>query len=690
MNKIAKIWQKLKPKTKYILGVLGIAAIVSQGAFAFTRLSATEPRFNFLQGDGELLRGANETAGETVWKDPISGNVGDTFQGLVYYHNGMVDTTAENTRIKVTIPAHTTNNSATLNASISADNAATVTDTIVDGQVVGLSGLTVNLNQDANLSLVPGSVKWFPNQAGNPDNVPTPFPAGQTGNEITSANGVNIGGIQGCWQFAGFVMFSFKTTPISAPALSVEKTVRNVTAGETSFVELTNATKNQVVEFKIDGTNTGNTDLANFKIKDALPSDLTFVPGSMKLFKNNSNTPENVSDANAGLVFAGGWTTGVLEMSKHDILTFEAKAPTNIAAVKTVTNMATVSSGTLSDSDEAKVKLQVTAAPNIVKNKDAKNLTTGQVATLHDGMKTAQARPGDSIEYTLTTKNTGDAAANNFVVKDGINDILQEADFISASDGGHVVNTGLAGDEAKQIVYDAVDIAPDQTVVRTFVVKVMNPLPGNPASGNDFDHKLFNLYGDKVLITISIPTPPPTLPILHIQKTVRDFTQNELNFVESNTATAGDTLEYMIAFSNTGNGPADQVTFTDVLPANVTYIPGTTILSINGGAEHTMPDGITGSGVMLDSIAAGDSGIIKFKVITSAGIANETVLTNTANLTDNGVTISDTAQTRILVPVILISAPTPLPKTGADSMGVAAIVSVILAGAGMLVYRRFA
>jgi len=689
MNRFKKFLKRIQPKAKYILGILGIAAVVSQGAFAFTKLSATEPRFNFLSGDYELLRGSNLTNSETTWKDPISGNAGDTFQGIVYYHNGMVDTTAENTTIKVSIPAQTTNKTATLSASLSADNAATVTDTIVDGQVVGLSGLTVNLAQDANLALVPGTVKWYPNQAENP-NVPVSLPNGQTGNEITSSAGVNIGGINGCWQYAGYITFDFKATQISNIDLSVDKTVKNVTAGETNYVELTNASSSDVVEFKIDAENDGNSTAANLKIKDTLPADLTFVAGSMKIARDGSATFENVSDANAALVFGAGWVAGSLQAGsdKKDVVTFQASAPATIASQKTVTNTVVISSGSKSDSDTAQVKLLPNTAPNIVKNKDAKNVTTGAIATLKDGVKALEAKPGDTIEYTLTTKNTGNAASNNYVIKDGISDVLQEANFVSASNGGHVVDTGLTGEDAKQIQYDAVNIAPDQIVVRTFTVKVMDPLPNNPPSGYDFDHKLHNVYGDTVLVAISIPTPPPILPILHITKTVRDFTINELNFSKSNTATAGDTLEYMITFSNTGNGPADLVRFNDVLPAGVTYIPGTTILSINGGQEHTMPDGIVVDGVILDTIAVGDTGYIKIKAITGSTIAANTVLTNTASLTDNNATISDTASTTVKAPIVLASA--PLPRTGANTVEIAAAIAAIFAAAAVVAYRKFA
>lgn len=675
MNKIKSFFKKIQPKTKYILSILGIAAVVSQSAFAFTKLSATEPRFNFLPGDHELLRGSNTTQNQTVWRDPISGSASDEFQGIVYYHNGMVNTTAENTKIKVTIPAQTFNKTAKLTASISADNAATVTDTMVDGQVVGMSGLTVNLTEDAELELIPGSVKWYPNQMENP-NAPVALPAGQSGNELTG-NGVNIGNIQGCWEFAGYLVFGFRASTIAQPGLDISKQVRNVTDNQTSFVEQANANANEKVEFKVKVENTGTSQLSNVSVKDTLPAELDYIAGTLKV-------DGTVSD-NASQFFADGLNIGNIAVGASKTILFEAKVPANISVEKIVTNTARATAGSLSDSDTASVKLLPNTAPNIVLNKTAKNITTGASAVLEGNTKVLDARLGDVIEYTLTTKNTGNATASNYEIKDGINDVLQESNFVSATNEGHVVNTSLTGNDARQIVYPAVDIAPDQTVTRKFTVKVMDPLPNNPANGFDYDHKLYNLYGDAVLVTISIPTPPVTAPVLHIAKTVRNVTTGEANFVESNTATPGDTLEYMIAFSNSGNAAADQVRFSDILPGNLSYIIGTTVLSMNGGSEHTLPDGIIAEGVMLDTVAAGEGGYIKFRVLTATSIADGASLLNTASVTDNGVTISDTANTCFLAAIIKAAA--PLPKTGADTLVVAGIIAG-LAAAGFAI-RKF-
>src|SRR3989344_5198913 len=139
-----KIFSTIKSKSKALLSLVLTGAIVAQ-LFATAGIAqATSPQFNFMQGDWEMLRGANRTTDQPDWSDPVSGTAGGTFARMVYYQHGILDTTANNVRIKVNIPASTSNKTAVLSASVSADNATTVTDTIVNGSIVGKSGFSAH------------------------------------------------------------------------------------------------------------------------------------------------------------------------------------------------------------------------------------------------------------------------------------------------------------------------------------------------------------------------------------------------------------------------------------------------------------------------------------------------------------------------------------------------------------------
>lgn len=458
-------------------------------------VDASGPRFNFLPGDHEMFRGANLTKGEEDWRDPVFGNAGDVFGGLIYYHNGMENTIAKNTIIKVDIPSMTQNKTAKLTATISADNATAISDT-----------LTVNLDTDTKIEFVPGSVRWFPD-AEKTGRAVKPLPGGQTGDEIVKG-GINIGDIQGCWEFAGFVSFKFKTIKTE------EKT----------------------------------------------------------------------------------------EMAKI-----------------------------------------------------AKNLTTGEEGT------SISAKPCEEVLYTLTTKNLG-TEDKKIIVKDDISDILKSAEIINISDDGKI--------EDGFIVYPEVLLKKGETITRTFKVRIKENL------GKVDGLKMVNIYGNKVVVAIIFPEIKKEFSIT---KKVRNFTLNETDFRKENQAKAGDTLEYLIEFKNNSEEPGDNILVRDTLPQFVQYLEGTTIISKSGSREKSFIDGITDKGVNIGSLAQGESGYIKFKVIISSKVAPSEVLVNTAYLKHDDKEICDTAKTIIVAKeqVIAKAAGPSLPVTGVQTIFIS-ILSVIL------------
>lgn len=643
-----KFLSKFKKIGKYLAGIAAAAAIVSQLVLPAISMRADSARFNFLDGDNELFKGLNYSKGEDVWKDPVAGEAGDIFSGYVYYHNGIEQSEAKNTTIKVTIPGQSTNKIAKLSASISADGTETVTDTIVNKQIVGVSGLTVKLDKDAEVSLVPGSIKWYPNKS----KTAVELPFEQSGNEIVSANGLNIGDIKGCWEYSGYVTFAFKTKVKAQPAnLTLAKSVKNVSKGQTAFVESVSVAKNEKVQFKIETVNNGGSVATNVVLSDLLPSDLTPVAGSARL--DNAGTISTISEAS---LLSSGVNIGNLAVGAKATVTFEATAPSNIAIAKTVVNTARVVSGNLSLTDTAQVCLEA-GIVNLVMSKSAYNQTQKVNATER------AAGPGDIIEYILVTKNTGNSNTD-YVVKDGVADVLEYADVISVSDGGNQI-VGASGNDAQTISYPSAKIVAGGEIVRKFTVKVKDPLPNNPTDGYHFDDKMFNEYGDKITICIARPIPVVKLPELKIDKFVRDVTKNELEYVKLNTAYAGDTLEYKITFENTGNAPADSVKISDSLPANVILDSSAPAIFAMNGEERSIAESIT-EGYTIRTIMPGDSGYVRFRVITASGLAEGEKLVNTGYLNDHSKVISAQAGTIVKQKIVPVLAPiSALPKTGA-------------------------
>jgi len=342
-----EISQTKKSKFKSALGwILSCAILVQAFAFAIpAKATESSPRFNFLESDWELLRGANRTTNQQDWSDPVSGTAGDTFAGIIYYHNGHINTAAENTRIKVSIPNETTNNAAVITGSISADNADTITDTYIEDDngnlhLEGKSGLTLNLDQEAKLSLVPGSVKWFPNFV-SMSSSQMALPLGQTGNEITS-NGIIVGlpkdgklVIEGCWPYIGYVTFLVKSERVAQPELTINKTVRNLTKGETAFVKKNYAKPGDVLEYSVIVNNGGAGEAENLYLTDTIPANTSYVKGSTYVAKNGGAF-DNIADGITGDGIALG------SFSKDDVaeVRFKVKVSQGVANGETLTNTA--------------------------------------------------------------------------------------------------------------------------------------------------------------------------------------------------------------------------------------------------------------------------------------------------------------------------------------------------------------
>jgi hypothetical protein len=213
----------MKTQTKKILQLLLITAL-ALGNFALPTFAQSSdgngnPRFNIFtpyshtqayNQDYYLLDIKNDTKNGS-FNDPVSADPGDILTFSVYYHNGETDTVANNTQIRISIPS-ANGTQIVSTAYLWADNAENATP----NNPISEAG-TVNLSSQGRLQYISGSAKWYPNQSDSTYNSSSAFPYGQTGNEII-ANGVNLGSINGCWEYSGYINFQVRVIGYTAPA----------------------------------------------------------------------------------------------------------------------------------------------------------------------------------------------------------------------------------------------------------------------------------------------------------------------------------------------------------------------------------------------------------------------------------------------------------------------------------------
>ena len=120
---------------------------------------------------------------------------------------------------------------------------------------------------------------------------------------------------------------------------------------------------------------------------------------------------------------------------------------------------------------------------------------------------------------------------------------------------------------------------------------------------------------------------------------------------KSEAVSAGDSVDYLITYNNTGTTDQNDVVINDILPAGISYVDGTTFV-----ANDTNPDGIpvsdniTKGGINIGNYAAGANAYVKF----TAKVAAEKDLTcgvntirNLAKAETNNGTKSDTADVTV-------------------------------------------
>ncbi len=179
----------LKQKNIFIVFSLVVLAFV----FSFGNVYAQTPEFNNHPNDHKTLRLKNRTTGTPAWTTPISASSGDTVSFDVYYHNNVVGSTATNTRVRIDYPC-SVNSTIIPTAYIMANNAATVSD----NARIDVSGTPQKL-------VFSSIAKWYPNQG----TVATNISVTQVG---PCSVEVNIGNIQGCWEYQGHVVFDATLT----------------------------------------------------------------------------------------------------------------------------------------------------------------------------------------------------------------------------------------------------------------------------------------------------------------------------------------------------------------------------------------------------------------------------------------------------------------------------------------------
>ncbi|KKR12875.1 MAG: hypothetical protein UT41_C0001G0419 [Candidatus Wolfebacteria bacterium GW2011_GWC2_39_22] len=214
-----------------------MSLVLTAGVFAPVS-SVFAATFNTDAKDYATLRVSNYTTNPESnmhWSNSVSANAGEVVSFLVYYHNTAADT-ANGTTVRVQLPSGAFT-SATITGTVGASNASAVTGTA-----------SVNLTSNQTMTLIPGSVKWYPNKTLTAQTLLN----GQNGSEIVSANGLSLGSITGGWPSQGQVVFRAQ---VNNGGGNGGGSVASVTTNSASAISQNNATLNGSVNPNNSNTN---------------------------------------------------------------------------------------------------------------------------------------------------------------------------------------------------------------------------------------------------------------------------------------------------------------------------------------------------------------------------------------------------------------------------------------------------
>ncbi len=297
--------------------------------------------------------------------------------------------------------------------------------------------------------------------------------------------------------------------------------------------------------------------------------------------------------------------------------------------------------GTVSTLDHEDAHTAVVFTPLLVFEKTVVNLSTGEdPATV--------ATPGERLRYTLRVENASATPLDGFAIRDELDALNAMPSFLPGSlvlltypDGADITNTDPVGGAAGTGLLDIrnlslgglgesiliefqVDLAPvianDSYVMNQSEIQFANytvavsddPNLNGPADPNVIDDE------DPTQVQIQ------SAPAFTIQKIS--------TYLEGNPTVllAGELMRYTITVQNTGTDNASDVEIFDQLPANTTYVPGSTLL--NGIA---LPDSSTGGTPLAGGIP------VNAPEDTTPGVMNAAVPDNTATITFDVVVYPD-------------------------------------------------
>jgi uncharacterized repeat protein (TIGR01451 family) len=378
-------------------------AAIALALFAFVALPVNSALAADVRIEGSIGV-ANQTTGETTYKESTSATYDQVVKYSVYYHNRELtgsDKVAKNFKIKIDFPTAAGTTQVT-KVTMGGDNTNTITDTAV-----------VNLNRaDAHLEFIPGSVHWKHN-VGTRENIQLKT---EKIADSVILNGAVIENVKPCHEFEATVTFMAR---VKVPSVGINKYVHAAGGTEKAVTSLA-VQPGARVEYMVSAKNLSNENLTNVYVRDPLPKGLTYVPGTAKKYFGTYNgTVMSADEANA--FFGGRKNIGTLLPGARGYITFEAtvdSADKLACGTNTIKNVAVVDTDQTGEyNNSATVTVNKTCAEQPNYTCDMFHVVAGDNRTVKvDQFKTTATNGATFKDVTISWGDSSTALTTNNAV----------------------------------------------------------------------------------------------------------------------------------------------------------------------------------------------------------------------------------------------------------------------------------
>ena len=358
---------------------------------------------------------------------------------------------------------------------------------------------------------------------------------------------------------------------------------------------------------------------ANTTISDNLPAELTAVGGSL-VVKVNGVVVNGVSSDPGSLAGAGLNINTPLNPLDNVQVSFHATVNSGVTGGVVVTDTASV---------HADATVPESALSSFT--------VAGDRLAIAKGNSPTTVFAGGVLSYSVTVLYT--SPTNNPAPNMVLTDVLPGG--VAGVPGTLAVTVGGVGVTAKNVGLTATTNPAD--LAQGVNIGTVTPTGGVATIVLTFNATVNAAAG--TLITNSATASSDNLPtgVSNVsQATVANagiFTLSKS--CNQSAAASGSTVQYTLASVYGGVVTAQDATLFDIIPGQMTAVPGTLVVLVNGlppGTVTTDPNELnTGDGVDIGPVNPGDTITAQFSAIINAGTPDGTIVTNSASIEADGI-----------------------------------------------------